>query len=90
MGIDHYNIYVSTDEFSIAGPQFNGGQINAIAKSDLMASKASAHFVHFANLSIGGALAFAVEPALSSGAPPAEYFMNALDPNSTSDDHIGV
>ena len=46
----------STDEFSILGPQFNGGQIYAIAKHDLVVGRSSAHFVHFANLTIGGAL----------------------------------
>src|SRR6185312_3974111 len=35
LGIDQYNVYVSTNEFSILGPQFNGAQIYAIAKSDL-------------------------------------------------------
>jgi hypothetical protein len=90
MGIDQNNIYVSTDEFSINGPEFNGGQIYAIAKSDLVAGAASAHFVHFADLSSGGALALAIEPALSTGATAAEYFMNSLDPNGTFDHRIGV
>ena len=35
LGIDAFNIYISTNEFSILGPQFNGAQIYAIAKSDL-------------------------------------------------------
>jgi hypothetical protein len=90
MGIDQHNIYVSTDEFSINGPEFNGGQIYAIAKSDLVAGTPSAHFVHFADLSSGGALALAIQPALSSGAPDAEYFLNSLDPNGTFDNRIGV
>ena len=90
MGIDQNNIYVSTDEFSIQGPEFNGGQLYAIAKSDLVAGAPSAHFVHFADLSIGGALAGAIEPALSTGTTNAEYFLNSLDPNGTFDNRIGV
>jgi hypothetical protein len=90
MGIDQHNIYVSTDEFSINGPEFNGGQIYAIAKGDLVGGNASAHFVHFANLSSGGALAVAIEPALSTGSPAAEYFLNSLDPNLSFDNRLGV
>ncbi len=37
LGIDHNNVYISTNEFSLAGPQFNGAQVYAIAKSDLVA-----------------------------------------------------
>ena len=50
LGIDAHNLYVTTDEFSILGPEFNGAQIYAIAKQDLVVGRASAHFVHFANL----------------------------------------
>jgi hypothetical protein len=90
MGIDQNNIYVSTDEFSIQGPQFSGGQLYAIAKRDLVNGRPTAHFVHFANLRSGGALALGIEPALSKGTPAAEYFMNTLDPNRTFDNRIGV
>ena len=90
MGIDHNNIYVSTDEFSINGPEFNGGQLYAIAKSDLIAGTNPAHFVQFKDLSIGGALALSIQPALTTGSPAAEYFLNSLDPNLTFDNRIGV
>ncbi len=90
LGIDHNNLYISTNEFSLAGPQFNGAQIYAIAKSDLVGGSGTAHFVHFGTLRIGGAPAASVQPALTSGNPPAEYFMNALDPNGTFDNRLGV
>jgi hypothetical protein len=90
MGIDQHNIYVSSDEFSINGPQYNGAEIYAIAKSDLLAGNSSAHYVQFAHLTSGGAPALAVQPALSSGSPAAEYFMNSLDPNGTFDNRLGV
>ena len=90
IGIDQTNLYVTTDEFSILGPQFNGGQIYAIAKSDLLAGAATAHFVHFGNLRLGGAVSGAPQPALSIGAPNAEYFLSQLDPKSKGDNRIGV
>ncbi len=93
LGIDANNVYITTNEFSILGPQFNGAQIYAIAKSDLTVPgppSPPAHFVHFANLHIGGALAASVQPALTTGNPSAEFFLNSLDPNGTFDQRIGV
>jgi hypothetical protein len=90
LGIDQYNVYVSTNEFSILGPQFNGAQIYAISKSQLVALSKSVNIVHFGNLSIGGSIAASVQPAISFGQPGAEYFMNSLDPNLTFDNRIGV
>ena len=90
LGIDHNNVYISTNEFSLLGPQFNGAQIYAISKADLLGGSGSAHFVHFGNLHIGGALAASVQPALTNGSSPAEYFLNSLDPNGTFDNRLGV
>jgi hypothetical protein len=90
IGIDASNIYISTDEFSILGPQFNGANLYAVSKSDLVSHSSNIHFVEFANLSIGGSLALAVEPALTFGPAPAEYFLSSLDPNGTGDHRIGV
>jgi hypothetical protein len=93
LGIDASNVYITTNEFSILGPQFNGAQIYAIPKSDLVMAGPTAipaHFVHLDNLSIGGALAASVQPALTTGAAPAEYFLSSLDPNGTFDQRIGV
>lgn len=90
LGIDASNIYLSTDEFSILGPEFNGGQIFAISKGDLVNHRSKVHFVHYKDLSIGGALALAVEPALTFGPAPAEYFLSSIDPNGTGDNRIGV
>ncbi len=89
LGIDQYNLYISTNEFSILGPEFNGAQIYAIAKSELVAA-APAHFVQFDNLSIGGAIAASVQPAIASQSAAAGYFLNSLDPDGTSDNRIGV
>jgi hypothetical protein len=90
LGIDRNNVYVSTDEFSILGHRFNGAQIYAVAKRDLVRGAPSAHFVHFANLKIAGVRALSVQPALTTGAPAAEYFLVSLDPNGTFDNRIAV
>ncbi len=90
LGIDQYNVYISTDEFSILGPQFNGPQIYAVSKSDLVKSSNVVHFVHFNNLSIGGTIPVSVQPAITYGASNAEYFMNSLDPFGTFDNRLGV
>ncbi len=89
LGIDANNVYISTNEFSINGPQYNGAQIYAINKAQLVAGTAS-NFAHWKNLHIGGALAASVQPALTNGARPAEYFLDALDPNGTFDNRLGV
>jgi hypothetical protein len=93
LGIDSQNVYVTTNEYSLQGPQYNGAQIYAVAKSDLTVAgppSTPAHFVHFDNLSIGGSVASSVQPALTTGSSPAEYFLNSLDPNRTFDQRIGV
>ena len=91
LGIDGSNIYVTTNEFSIANvPGFNGAQIYAIDKSDLVANVKKVHFVHFTNLFIDGTQAASVQPALTTGSPAAEYFLSSLDPDGTGDNRVGV
>jgi hypothetical protein len=81
LGIDAFNLYLSTDEFSILGPQFNGAQLYAVAKRDLVGLKKRIHFAHFANPTIDGNQLFAIVPAITNGSADAEYFLNALDLN---------
>jgi hypothetical protein len=90
LGIDAVNLYITTNEFSITGSAFNGAQIYAISKPDLVSLASSIHFVHFDNLSIGGSIATSVQPALTNGPSRAEFFLNSLDPNGTGDNRIGV
>jgi hypothetical protein len=90
LGIDGQNLYVTTNEFSILGEQFNGAQIYAFAKKDLVALSSTVHFARFMNLSIGGSVASSVQPALSAGTPAAEFFLSSLDPTATFDQRIGV
>jgi hypothetical protein len=90
LGIDSQNLYVTTNEFSIVGEQFNGAQIYAFAKKDLFALSSTVHFARFTNLSIGGSVASSVQPATTTGTPSAEFFLSSLDPTGTFDQRIGV
>ncbi len=87
IGIDQTNLYVTADEFSILGPQFNGAEMWAIDKSDLVNGVQSPHVLNFPNLTIDTA---APQPALSTGTPGAEYFLSSLDSSGTGDNRIGV
>ncbi|MFI5282301.1 MAG: hypothetical protein ACHQ0J_04140 [Candidatus Dormibacterales bacterium] len=90
LGIDASNLYVSTNDFSILGPEFNGAQIYAIAKRDLVHHANTVHFVHYADLMIDGNLAASVQPALTYGSAPAEYFLSSLDAAGAGDSRIAV
>ena len=87
IGIDQTNLYVTADEFSILGPQFNGAEMWAIDKSDLVNGVASPHIVSFPHLTTD---TVAPQPALFTGKPAAEYFLGSLDPSGTGDNHISV
>jgi len=87
IGIDQTNLYVTSDEFSILGPQFNGAEMWAIDKSDLVNGVANPHLVQFSGLTTDTA---APQPALSTGKPDAEYFLSSLDSSGTGDNRIVV
>lgn len=89
-GIDQYNVYISTNEFSISGPQYNGAQIYVISKSQLESLAKSINVVQFGNLSVAGVISYHVQPAITIGSASAEYFMSSLDPNNTFDDRLAV
>jgi hypothetical protein len=93
LGIDSENIYISTNEFSILGPQVNGAQIYAVSKRDLIRGAAHVHFVQFENLTIAGQQAFSVQPAIThpdGDSGDAEYFLQSIDPTGTGDNRLGV
>lgn len=90
IGIDSQNLYVTDDEFSILGPQFNGGEIYAFSKKDLVNLNPTVHFAHFPHLSVGGTTPLAPQPALTTGNSSAEYFLGSLDPNGTFDQRLAV
>ena len=95
LGADDNGFYITTNEFGLVTPFFNGSQIYAMSKSDLE-SGIFPTFVHFGNLTIGGGLAASVHPAQSPAINPiepqsgTEFFLNALNFNGTSDNRIGL
>jgi hypothetical protein len=86
IGIDKTNLYVTDDEFSIQGPQFNGPEVWAFDKAQLVAGDATVKFVRFPYLNAPTA----PQPALTNANPGAEFFLGSLDPNGTGDNRIGV
>ena len=85
-----HNVYVSTNEFSILKPRFNGAQLYVVDKSDLVAGAAAPSFVHIGPLHADGALAGSVQPAITVGPSNAEYFMSSLDNTGQGDHRIVV
>ena len=95
LGADANGFYISTNEFGLALPFFNGTQIYAIQKSCLESGCPSPGFVHFGNLTIGGGIAASVHPAQSPVVATeanngTEFFLISLNFNGTSDNRIGV
>jgi hypothetical protein len=97
LGLDKYNIYVSTNEFPIAPSTiFNGANVYAISKVQLAATAATVNFVEFAHLSNQGILIETLQPAITYDSnAPAEYLLHSFvvdaNGNNTSFDHrLGV
>ena len=87
IGIDQTNLYVTADEFSILGPEFNGAEMWVIDKADLINGVANPHFVLFSHLTTD---TVAPQPALARGTPNAEYMLSSLDPTGNGDNRLGV
>ena len=90
LGADANGIYVTTNEYSITGPAFNGAQIYALSKTGLETGTNTAvtHLQPGSDPSVTatlGGVAFSVQPATSpaseyqSAANGTEYFQSALD-----------
>jgi hypothetical protein len=104
IGADQQGFYVSTNEFSIAGPNFNGAQIYAISKRGIIAAAMSGgtfsmptvtHIDASQALVPFGGLSYSVQPATSpdNGKEPnngTEYFLSALDFLGTFDNRVAV
>jgi hypothetical protein len=94
LGADAFGIYLSTNEFGVFSNTFNGAQIYALSKADLVAGTLPT-LVHIGNLPLAESIAYSVQPASSpdlsseTGAG-VEYFLSALDFNSTLDNRIAV
>lgn len=90
LGVDRGNVYITTAEFTSKLDSYNGAQLYAVSKRQLVAGRRSPNVVSFENLSVGGALAGHVQPANSYGAAPAEFLLSTLDPNGTFDHRLAV
>ncbi len=94
LGADANGIYITTNEFGIFTNVFNGAQIYALSKADLVAG-APLTLVHIGNLPLAEGIAYSVQPASSPDLSEAEgngteYFLSALDFFNLNDNRIAV
>lgn len=90
LGVDQYNIYISTNEFTKTFSSFNGSQLYVVSKKHLINGFPHANMAFFENLAMAGAPAYHVQPANEYGDTKAEWMMSSLDPNSTRDHRLGI
>jgi hypothetical protein len=96
IGADATGFYISTNEFSILGPQFNGTQLYAMSKASLEAGTLPT-VVHIGNLTQAEGPAFSMQPTTTpAGGPHAtvnggtEYLLSSLDFDATLDNRISL
>src|SRR5215831_14046212 len=90
IGIDQQNLYITADQFSIQGPQFDGSELWVVDKAGLIATHPTVKFAHFAHLSIAGQKTLAPQPALSLAKPHAEFMLSSLDFTGMGDHRLGL
>ena len=97
LGADKYGVYITTNEFSILGPEFNGAQIYAIDKQALLAGTLKYQAIQGAPIPLAEGPAYSLQPATSPTAGSwstanngTEYLMSALDFDATTDNRIAV
>lgn len=84
IGADRYGIYISTNEYSFFGDDYNGAQVYAISKAALAAAPLSVVVVHAENGEVDGSPGFTVWPAISVSGEHAtakngtEYFVSTI------------
>lgn len=90
LGADDNGVYITTNEYSINGPQFNGAQVYAMSKTGLESglnttvTQLQPGMSSSVTNTLGG-VAFSIQPATSPNAGYAtaangtEYFQSALD-----------
>jgi hypothetical protein len=94
IGADANGFYVSTNEFPIFAPGFNGAQVYAISKAALVSGAASPPIVVFDGLPLAEGPAYSLQPATvppgGTFASGREYFLSALDFTGTLDNRIAL
>ncbi len=79
VGIDPYNVYISTDEFG--GPNQSletGAAVIAFAKSDLVQGVVAVHTAEYLNLTLNGIGVTGLQPAITIGNAKEEFFLNSF------------
>ncbi len=96
IGADANGFYITTNEFPLFAPGFNGAQVYATSKSGLE-SGAPGPVVHFGGLGLAEGYSYSLQPATTppggsyeSAMGGTEYFLSALDFNATMDNRIAV
>jgi hypothetical protein len=97
IGADRFGFYITTNEFSIEGPDFNGAQIYAFDKAALTNNTMKVQRIEQNKRPLAEGIAYSVQPATSpvaaewsSAANGTEYALSALDFNATRDDRIAA
>jgi hypothetical protein len=94
LGADVFGIYLTTNEFPLFSAGFNGAQIYALSKWQLVAGDPTT-LVHIGGLPLAEGTAYSVQPASSPDLrdetwPGVEYFLSSLDFQGTLDNRIAV
>src|SRR5581483_9768966 len=98
LGADTYGIYITSNEYSINGPEFNGAQVYAIDKRDAENGKLTYQYVAGKqSVPLAEGVAYSLQPATSptpgswsTANNGTEYLMSSLDFNATTDNRIAV
>ena len=95
IGADRSGFFISTNEFSIAGPGFNGAQVYAFDKAALAAGTLKVQRIESPATPLAEGIAYSIQPATSPAAaewaPEAngtEYALSALDFTAKLDNRI--
>lgn len=100
IGVDAYGFYISTNEFSFFGPEFNNAQLYAISKTGL-AKAANGGAVPqaswFDQIPLAEGYSYSLQPAsapvdagFERGNGGTAYFLSALDFNAAFDNRIAI
>ena len=97
LGADKYGIYITTNEFSTLGDEFNGAQVYAIDKAALWGGTLKYQAIQGAPIPLAEGPAYSLQPATSPTAASwdtdnngTEYMLSALDFDATTDNRIAV
>ena len=99
IGADANGFYITTNEFSILGPEFNGAQVYALDKAGLESGTLTMQYVAGESglVPLEEGPAYSLQPATSpdardwsSDANGTEYLLSALDFDATLDNRIAA